>query len=218
MKKFFYENGLSIAFLILFLIAIVGQIYTGYHVYLKELAENGGIPIPFPSYLTTGHFLQSTFENWESEFLQMALYILLTVSLRQKGSSESKQIEGKNKTDEQPDPSRPGVPWPVKRGGIVLKVYESSLTIAFFILFIISWVLHFTGSIRDENVFRHLHGQSLLKISDYLTDSRLWFESFQNWQSEFLSVFAIVVLSIFLRQKGSSQSKPVNAPFDETGD
>lgn len=218
MKKFIKENSLSIVFLLLFLVAMAGQFITGYQVYLGELADEGAEQIRLSEYLRSGHFLQATFENWESEFLQMALFIVLTISLRQVGSSESKQPEGKEKVDRKPNPKRKDIPWPVKKGGIILKVYENSLTIVFFTLFALSWILHFYGSIRDENVFRQLRNEPLLKVSDYIMNSRFWFESFQNWQSEFLSVFAIVVLSIFLRQRGSSQSKPVDAPDSETGD
>lgn len=218
MKKFFKENSLSIVFLLLFMVAIAGQLLTGYQVHLGELADEGAERITLFQYLSSGHFLQATFENWESEFLQMALFIVLTISLRQVGSSESKQPEGKEKVDRKPNPERRDVPWPVKKGGIVLKIYENSLSMAFFVLFVLSWVMHFYGSIKDENLFRHLRGEPLMKVSDYFLDSRFWFESFQNWQSEFLSVFAIVVFSIFLRQRGSSQSKPVDAPHGETGD
>lgn len=115
MKKFIKENSLSIIFLLLFLIAIVGQFLTGYEVYLGELAEDGAEQIRLSKYLTSGHFIQATFENWESEFLQMALFILLTVSLRQKGSSESRPLDEKQETDEVPDASKPGAPWPVKK-------------------------------------------------------------------------------------------------------
>ncbi|HLN52842.1 MAG TPA: DUF6766 family protein [Lentimicrobium sp.] len=215
MKKFIKENGLSIVFFVLFIIALVGQAITGYHEFTAEISDNSpdnGYKVSFAQYLSTGHFFQATFENWESEFLQMALFVVLTVSLRQKGSSESKKLDAKDKPDKEPNPRRRKAPWPVKKGGIILKLYENSLSIALFILFILSWLL------RDENFFRTLKGESTLSIMQYLTQSRLWFESFQNWQSEFLSVFAIVILSIFLRQKGSPQSKPVDAPHEETGE
>jgi magnesium-transporting ATPase (P-type) len=202
----------------LFLFAITGQALTGYQEYLADLMDENAEPITFINYLKSGHFFQVTFENWESEFLQMALFIWFTVFLRQKGSSESKQIEGEDKTDKEPDPKRKGAPWPVRKGGFMLKLYENSLTITFLILFILSWLLHFYGSLRDENIFRKLRGEPLVDIMHHLTNSRFWFESFQNWQSEFLSVFAIVVLSIFLRQKGSSQSKQVDSPYYKTGE
>ena len=100
----------------------------------------------------------------------------------------------------------------------MLFLYKYSLTIVLLLLFLASFVLHFYGSLKDENEIAALKGEPLENAFDYLTDSRFWFESFQNWQSEFLSVFAIIILSIFLRQKGSPQSKPVDAPHGETGE
>ncbi len=217
-KKFFRDNSLSLTFLLLFIIGMTGQIIFGIKEYNKDLAEWGGKPVGFAEYLSSGHFLEATFENWESEFLQMALLVWLTIFLRQKGSSESKKTDGPNEVDRAPSASRKGAPWPVRRGGLWLKAYSHSLTIALFILFILSFVLHVYGSLKDANVENRLLGKPLEKWTDYLLGSRLWFESFQNWQSEFLSVFAIIILSIFLRQKGSSQSKPVDAPNSETGD
>jgi hypothetical protein len=168
--------------------------------------------------MSSGHFLQATFENWESEFLQMALFVVLTISLRQKGSSESKSCDGPEEVDREPSAKRKGAPWPVKKGGLVLLLYKNSLSSALFFLFIISFIVHLCGSLKHENEELALKGLPAEKMSHYILDSRFWFESFQNWQSEFLSVFAIVVLSIFLRQKGSPQSKPVDAPDSETGE
>lgn len=217
MRKFFKNNGLSVAFLLLFLFSLIGQTITGLHEYNKEREEEGAAAVALPVYLKSGHFLQATFENWESEFLQMALFVVLTVSLYQKGSSESKKFEPEE-VDREPSAKRKGAPWPVKKGGIVLALYKHSLSIALFVLFILSFLLHLYGSLKDENEKLALKGMPAERLGEYLSDSRFWFESFQNWQSEFLSVFAIVVLSIFLRQKGSAQSKPVDAPDDETGD
>lgn len=218
MKKFFYHNSLSIVFLLLFVGAFLGQIFFGIEEYNKELIENGGHAVTMSNYLTTGHFIEATFENWESEFLQMGLLVWLTIFLKQKGSSESKGFDGEEEVDREPSPERKDAPWPVKKGGICLWLYKNSLTISLFLLFIASFVLHFYGSFRDENTANILKGNPELSITDYLKQSRFWFESFQNWQSEFLSVFAIIVLSIFLRQKGSSQSKPVDAPHSQTGE
>ena len=216
MKKFFRNNGLSVTFIILFLIAIVGQYITGLKEYNKELQEEGQPPINASAYIYSGHFLQATFENWESEFLQMALFVVLTISLRQKGSSESKSCDEPEEVDREPSAKRKGAPWPVRKGGFILTIYKHSLTIALLILFLLSFLLHFYGSFKDENVQLSIKGLPRETVSDYIRDPRFWFESFQNWQSEFLSVFAIVTLSIFLRQKGSPQSKPVDAPDSQT--
>jgi hypothetical protein len=218
MKTFLRNNGLSVTFLLLFFASIIGQVAFGLKEHNKELVEDGGTPVSLSEYLTTGHFVESTFENWESEFLQMGLFVLLTIFLMEKGSSESKKFDGTDEVDREPDPNRKGAPWPVKKGGWVLAVYKHSLTISLMLLFAISFVLHFYGSLADENEQNKLKGKATESAGQYIADSRFWFESFQNWQSEFLSVFAIVALSIYLRQKGSSQSKPVDAPHDETGE
>ncbi len=217
MKTFFKNNGLCICFLILFIASFSGQVIFGFEEHNKELINEGVNTINLLSYFTSGHFFQSTFENWESEFLQMALFVAATIFLKQKGSSESKKIDEPEEVDRQPDPSKKDAPWPVKKGGFILKIYKHSLTIVLLLLFIMSFIIHFFGSLKDENEQLLRSGKPLETASSYLTDSRFWFESFQNWQSEFLSVFAIIMLSIYLRQIGSSQSKPVDAPNMETG-
>lgn len=220
MKNVLKKNSLSIVFFILFLIAIVGQAITGLNEHNEEMKEKGGAQVDMVQYLTSGHFIQSTFENWESEFLQMALFVVLTIFLYQKGSSESKDPDDPSgEEDREPDPNKEDAPWPVKQGGLILKLYKSSLTIALFLLFALSFFAHWYGSLKDYNEEQLLQGKATETALEYLGNSRFWFESFQNWQSEFLSVFAIVVLSVFLRQKGSPQSKPVDAAYaGETGE
>jgi hypothetical protein len=218
MKDFLRNNGLCICFLALFIVALIGQIIFGFEEHNKELIDEGSTAIHLSAYLISGHFIQSTFENWESEFLQMALFVVFTIFLMQKGSSESKDLDKEEEVDREPSPTRKDAPWPVKKGGWILIVYKHSLTIALLLLFVISFTLHFYGSLKDENEQLKLKGMPLESASDYISDSRFWFESFQNWQSEFLSVFAIIMLSIYLRQIGSSQSKPVDAPHMETGE
>lgn len=218
MRKFFHNNSLSLVFLLLFVLALAGQFFTGYAHNNKEREEEGQGPLTLGSYLQSGHFIQATFENWESEFLQMALFVLLTIFLYQKGSSESKKCEGEEEVDREPSPTRKGAPWPVRKGGFILAIYKHSLTIALLILFLLSFLLHLYGSLKNENEQLAVKGMPAESLGQYIKESRFWFESFQNWQSEFLSVFAIVILSIFLRQKGSPQSKPVDASNDETGE
>ncbi len=214
--SFFYRNGLSLAFLFLFLISLVGQVLTGWKEYNQTLTEEGAPAVTLPSYLTSGHFWQATFENWESEFLQMFLYVLLTVWLRQWGSSESKPLDEPDPVDQPPAPG-PSAPWPVKRGGVWLTLYRNSLSLAFLVLFLLSWGFHAWGSFKDYQVEEGLKGQPVKDFLGFLGEPRFWFESFQNWQSEFLSVLSIVVLSIFLRQQGSPESKPVDTPDEENG-
>ncbi|MES2882308.1 MAG: DUF6766 family protein [Bacteroidota bacterium] len=215
--KWLKNNSLSLIFFILFLVSIIGQALTGLTEHNKEMVDEGGASIDMLQYLSSGHFIQSTFENWESEFFQMGLFVILTIFFYQKGSSESKDPDKKEDVDREPNPLRKNAPWPVKKGGIYLGIYKHSLSYALGLLFIVSFLLHWHGSLKDFNEEQQLKQLPAETAVQYLGNSRLWFESFQNWQSEFLSVFAIVVLSIFLRDKGSPQSKPVDAPDSETG-
>ncbi|MDB5232623.1 MAG: hypothetical protein JWN76_3428 [Chitinophagaceae bacterium] len=217
MKSFWKNNSLSIVFFLLFMVSLLLQSISGWKVYNQQLYETAKLHVNYLAYLRTGHFISSTFENWESEFLQMGLYIILAVGLRQKGSSESKAINQKEDVDREPDRLRKNAPWPVRKGGIVLMLYKQSLSLAFLLLFAVSFCLHFYGSWTDYNNEQSLKHLSKASFTDYSTQARFWFESFQNWQSEFLSVFAIIILSVFLRQQGSPQSKPVDAADNATG-
>lgn len=212
-NNFFYRNSLSIVLISLMLICLLGQFLTGWNTQNKELLEEGNATLSLSEYVYSGHFIQATFENWESEFLQMMIYVLLTISLRQKGSSESKSLEEKEDVDKEPVP-HPKAPWPVKKGGIWLKMYKHSLSIAFAILFLLSFALHFYGSLKEYNTEQISKEKPVITAFDYITESRFWFESFQNWQSEFLAVFSLVILSIWLREKGSPESKPVDMAHD----
>lgn len=214
--SFFYRNGLTLSFMALLLICWGSQAYFGWLEYNQELAEKGGPPTTFWPYLLTNHFVEATFENWESEFLQMGMYVVLTVWLRQKGSAESKDLDEREEVDREPVP-HDKAPWPVKKGGWVLALYRHSLSLAFFLLFMVSFVLHFIGSRGAYNTEQEAMGKPQETVGQYLANNRFWFESFQNWQSEFLSVAAIVFLSVYLRQWGSPESKPVDAPHEETG-
>jgi hypothetical protein len=215
-RSFLYRNGLSLVFVSLFIITLAAQAFTGWKTYNSELRQEGVEELTLNAYLFTGHFISATFENFQSEFLQMALYVLLTVGLRQRGSAESKSLDEKEDVDRDPVPSE-DAPWPVKKGGWILSLYSNSLSVTFFILFFISWGLHFYGSWRDHNAHQIIKGLPADDLAAYLVEPDFWFETFQNWQSEFLSVLSIVVLTIFLRQKGSPESKPVDAPHLKTG-
>lgn len=214
--SFLYRNGLTIVFLTLFLITLIAQALTGWKQHNQDLKENHAAEIGFPDYLQSGHFISATFENFESEFLQMALYVLLTISLRQIGSAESKKLDQPEEVDRNPMLHK-DAPWPVKKGGWVLKIYSNSLSICFAILFFASWGLHLYGSWVNHNVEQSVKNLPHDTVWEYLGEPEFWFETFQNWQSEFLSVASIVLLTVYLRQKGSPESKPVDAPHMETG-
>jgi hypothetical protein len=215
------RHGLSIVIAALFLASFAGQFLAGAREFNDERAAHGEPPLPLGSYLASGHFLEATGENWESEFLQMAAYVVLTAFLFQRGSSESKKLDGPEEVDRDPRLARGerlrNAPWPVRRGGWVLALYEHSLSIAFFLLFLGSFALHAWGGLQARNEEALSHGEAAVGLADYVASAKFWFESFQNWQSEFLSLVAMVLLSIVLRQRGSPESKPVDAPHSETG-
>ena len=216
-SSFFRQNGLSLALLGCFLLFWAAQAYTGWHEYNNELADKHVHPVSLPAYLHSGHFFSATFENWESEFFQMFIYIVFTISLRQQGSAESKSPSGAEAVD-RPPVARAGAPWAVRKGGVWLKFYKNSLSLAFLLLFLLTFSFHAWSSYRKYSLEQQLDHKPTAPFSDYMTGSHFWFESMQNWQSEFLAVFSIVVLTIFLRQKGSPQSKPVDAPNSQTGE
>ncbi|MFL5204047.1 MAG: DUF6766 family protein, partial [Microvirga sp.] len=199
--------------------SLVGQALTGWRAQAEELRLHGLPAIGFLPYLTSGHFISAVFENWESEFLQMAAYVLLTIFLFQKGASESKKPDEDNPEDESPSAHRgdPDAPGPVHRGGLLLKLYSHSLSIALVTLFLASFWLHLAGSTRRINEEALEHPQPPQTITDTLVDPQFWYESFQNWQSEFLSIGVLLVLGIYLRERGSPESKPVAAPHAATG-
>jgi hypothetical protein len=213
------NNGLSIALALCFLSLLLAQSVAGHRYYNDEQREHGAHAIGYVEYVTGPHFLAATMENWESEFLQMFMYVLITVFLFQKGSAESKHPDREEEVDRDPRKSAHDLeaPGPVRRGGIALKLYENSLSLAFLILFLLSFGLHVGASLAENNEQQLQHGGVPASLGDYLAEPRFWFESFQNWQSEFLAVLAIVVLTIFLRQRGSPESKPVDAKHSETG-
>lgn len=214
---YFYRNGLSIVFILLFVGALIGQAFFGWKEHNEHLKEMLHPPLAFWNYLSSGHFFSATFENFQSEFLQMTLYVILTISLRQQGSAESKDLYNKEEVDREPDPQREGAPAAVKAAGWRLYFYQRSLSLAFVVLFLLSWIGHLYGSFREYNMDQALLGKQQLLLTEFLLEPKFWFESFQNWQSEFISVASIVILSIFLRQKGSPESKPVDAAHSETG-
>jgi hypothetical protein len=219
MRTLLRDNGLTIVVLLLFAISLLGQSIAGLAKHNQDLQQHGEAPIGYARYLTSPAFAESVFENWESEFLQMALYVWLTSFLYQRGSAESKDPDASEEVDEDPEQHRhdPEAPGPVRSGGFALRVYANSLSLALLALFLVSFVLHLFGSAGESCREESMHGGNCPSIGEHLASSTFWFESFQNWQSEFLSIGVLVIASIFLRQKGSPESKPVHTPHAKTG-
>lgn len=220
MRRFFHNTGLSLVIGFFFLTLLVGQFFVGHQHYNNEQREHGKPTVNYIEYAGSNHFLEATMENWESEFLQMFFFIVLTVFLYQKGSAESKDPEKTEEVDRDPRKSqkKKDVPWPVRQGGVILKIYEHSLSLAFLLVFLATFLLHAVGGAGEYNDDQKEHGQAeRVTTVQYMQTSQFWFESLQNWQSEFLAVASMVVLSVFLRERGSKESKPVDTPHHETG-
>jgi hypothetical protein len=218
MSKFLKNNGLTVVLMLLFLASLIGQWLSGVHFENEELMRHGDEPMSAFAFLSDPQFLSAVFENWESEFLQMSAFVVLTTFLFQKGSAESED------PDRPPRDGRlsavrakPDSPAALRQGQATRWLYAHSLGIVLLILFIASFTLHWLFSARHAAEEAGLHGDESESFGEYLTSAQFWFESFQNWQSEFLSTAVLVVLSIWLRQKDSPESKPVAAPHSETG-
>ena len=218
MRRVLRNNALSLTMFGLFLVFLVGQSFAGYRSSNNDNQDHGQPRESFAEYLTSGAFVEATFENWESEFLQLGVYVLFTAWLIQKGSPESKNPDGEESdADPRAERDNPDAPGPVRRGGLALTLYEHSLSTALFALFLLSFVLHALGGHAEYNQQQLEHGQAAVSLWGFVTSSEFWFQSMQNWQSEFLAVAVLAVLGIFLRQRGSPESKPVAAPHAQTG-
>jgi hypothetical protein len=207
MARIFRNNGLTIVLMLLFFGSVAGMVASGHVRHNEELLEHGAGTINLWAYLVSGDFLSALFENWESEFLQMAAYVVLTAILFQRGSAESRDPDDPERSRDRSKARSAAGRW----------LYEHSLGLTLITLFVLSFGLHWYGSLKAANIEAILHGRSPSGALSHVADAQFWFESFQNWQSEFLSTAILVVLSIFLRHKGSPESKPVSAPNSETG-
>lgn len=239
MKKWLHDNGLSVTMFFFFVVFLAGMSLAGWHEYLETHAILRRPALSFPAYLLSGHFLEALMENLESEFLQMGMYIALTAVLFQRGSAESNDPDGcdgivsspvresgevrrgemrRGEAQSEVRGERRGeVPWPVRRGGWVLALYSHSLSLAFLLLFILTFSAHVVTGLSAYNDQQAIYGLPPVQLSEYFFSSSFWFESLQNWQSEFLAIGLMAVLSIWLREKDSPESKAVDDPHCKTG-
>jgi hypothetical protein len=216
------ENGLSIFFGVIFLAALVGQAIAGQDVYNQEQIAHDEEAIPFWRYVVSSHFGNAVMENWQSEYLQFTLFALMTVWLVQKGSPESKEPgkEGTESDEEQKvgryaDEHSPK--W-ARFGDWRTKLYSNSLLIVMLLIWLGSWFAQSVTGWSEFNAEQLTHDEETVSWLSYVGTSTFWESTLQNWQSEFLAVGSFAVFTIFLRQRGSPESKPVGAPtYDATG-
>ena len=221
MKRFARDNGLSLFFLALFVGTVAAQSIAGQHAENADLAEHGARAISWWSYVISPSFAGALMENWQSEFLQFSLFIGATIWLVQKGSNESSELDQVGTEDDRTQLvgrfTPIGGPGVARRNDVRTRVYENSLLLVMTLIFLVTWFAQSLNNWRVFNDERHSHDLSSIAWVDYLVNADFWEKTLQNWQSEFLAVGTMVVFTIYLRQRGSPESKPVGAPHDETG-
>jgi hypothetical protein len=221
MRRFVRESSLSLVFGVLFLAALVGQAVAGWkQVNAEQVAEGLG-RLTLPQYLTSADFAVDVAENWQSEYLQFLLYLLLTVWLLQKGSPESKELDraGRESAQDQKigEYATAESPRWARVGGWRTSIYSWSLALVMAAIFLASWLVQSIAGWAAFNETRLQRMQDPIGWGAYLMDADFWARTLQNWQSEFLAVGSMAVLSIYLRQRGSPESKPVGQPHHSTG-
>jgi len=220
MRRFVRENGLSLFFFAIFAITLVGQSFAGRNKYNAVEIEHDGAPVSWWSYVTSSDFGSAVMENWQSEFLQFSLFILATIWFVQKGSNESKVLEDaglESKAKQQIGRYAPaeGPRW-AKLDDWRTRIYENSLLIVMTAIFFATWLAQSLNNWREFNNDAREHADRPIGWISYLGNADFWERTLQNWQSEFLAVGTMVVFTIYLRQRGSPESKPVGAPHEET--
>jgi hypothetical protein len=220
-RRFLFENSLSLFFGTLFLASVGGQSMAGQRAYNAEQLAHGGSPVSWLEYVASSHFAQAVTENWQSEYLQFMLFIVATVWLVQKGSNESKPLQDAGRESDRKQRvggyAPPEAPRWAKVRGWRTAVYENSLLLVMAVIFLGSW---FAQSVSGQSLYneeQRQHGDATVAWSEYVRGSEFWEATLQNWQSEFLAVGSMAVFTIYLRQRGSPESKPVGAPHDQTG-
>jgi hypothetical protein len=219
MKRFLRENSLSLFFLTIFLLALIGQAISGHNLYNEEALAHKEETIGFWRYLSSSTFGQAVMENWQSEYLQFALFALATVWLLQKGSPESKELDQAGTESDKDQKvgrhAREDSPRWAKYGDLRTTIYSNSLIIVMALIFLGSWFAQSVTGMTAYNQEQHDHGDPRLSWVSYIGSSEFWESTFQNWQSEFLAVGSFAIIAVYLRQRGSPESKPVGAPTDD---
>jgi hypothetical protein len=221
MRRFLRENGLSVVFGLLFLGALVGQAFAGHADFNEQQVLHGDPTLSLGRYVVSSAFAVDVMENWQSEYLQFTLFVLLTVWLLQRGSPESKELGKAGRESDQAQKvggsaQRSSPAW-AKVAGIRRTVYENSLLVVMTIIWLGTWFAQSVAGLAEYNSGRFDHHLDSVSWWSYIGRPDFWDRTLQNWQSEFLAVGSFVVFAVYLRQRGSSQSKPVGAPHGATG-
>jgi hypothetical protein len=221
LRRFGFENGLSLFFAAIFLVTLLGQSFAGQRAYNAEQLDHEAQPVSWLDYVASPDFGGAVLENWQSEFLQFTLFILATIWLVQKGSNESKKLEDvgleSDKQQQVGEHAPPNAPPAAKRKDLRKRLlYENSLVLVMTMIFCLSWGGQSLNNWRFENEERKEHGDAAISWGQYVASAEFWERTLQNWQSEFLAVGTMAVFTIYLRQRGSPESKPVGSPHDET--
>jgi hypothetical protein len=221
MRRFLKHNGLSLVFLGLFLAALVLQAVAGHADFNEDQDRHGNPHISLGRYIVSSQFGTAVLENWQSEYLQFTLFILLTVWLLQRGSPESKELDkaGRESDKDQAvgEHARADSPRWAKVDGVRRAIYENSLLIVMAAIWIGSWLAQSLTGVVEYNTEQLDHHELPISWAQYLGKPDFWEKTLQNWQSEFLAVGSMAILAVYLRQRGSPESKPVGAPHDATG-
>jgi hypothetical protein len=219
--RFARDNSLSIFFLAIFLASLAGQAIAGHGQFNHDQLLHHGDPISLGRYLTTSQFAADVAENWQSEYLQFTLYVVGTVWLLQRGSPESKPLDqaGRESDEDQRVGPHAGPRSPrwARTGGLRTALYENSLLIVMTTIWMGSWLAQSIAGASGYNAEQLDHQAATVSWLGYLGSGDFWSNTLQNWQSEFLAVGSMAILSVYLRQRGSPESKPVGAPHDATG-
>jgi hypothetical protein len=222
MKRFLRDNGLSLGFGVMFLAALVGQMFAGQADFNQRQLADGGAPVTLLQYVTSSDFAVDVAENWQSEYLQFFLFVFGTIWLVQRGSPESKPMDkagpesdkdqkmGRYAEEDSPE-------W-VKAGGWRTAVYSRSLGLLMLVLFLLSWLAQSIAGLSAFNADQLASLQDPVSWPEYLANPDFWNRTLQNWQSELLAVGSFVVFAVYLRQRGSPESKPVGDPHKETAE
>ena len=221
MRKVLRDHGLGLFFGLIFLAALVGQAIAGWHQFNNDQAAEGLDAISFGDYVTSPSFAADTAENWQSEYLQFLLYVVFTVWLLQRGSPESKPLKDAGQESDEKQKvgayARADSPKLVRAGGLRTALYSRSLGIVMGSIFLMSWLVQSVAGWASYNETRLRQLRDPIPWGSYLTHSDFWARTLQNWQSEFLAVGSMAVLAIYLRQRGSPESKPVGSSHEATG-